>query len=114
MVEPDQSLPAENHPRNRERAWPAAAWTQLLERTIQAEILPALLAAPLGATAAGQHDIEAFVAVILADDQRRCAPPYSGCWPGQAAAKPSSPNCLPRPPGISACSGSAIYVISWM
>ena len=52
------------------------AWTRLLESTIQAEILPRLLAPPADAPAPGapgagltQSDVEAFVRVILADDQ---------------------------------------------
>ena len=54
------------------------AWTRLLENTIQAEILPRLLSPPAVAPASGEHggdaclteaDVQAFVRLILANDQ---------------------------------------------
>jgi methylmalonyl-CoA mutase cobalamin-binding subunit len=81
MVEPDQSLLAGNQPENPGRPRPVGGWTRLLQSTIQAEILPALLsaapaladaaAAPFGIQARDikERDIEAFVTLILADDQ---------------------------------------------
>ena len=77
MVGPNIS-PTENHDQSGTRTDRSRPWTRLLENTIQAEILPRLSPPPPAATPASaelaggspaQPDVEAFVRVILADDQ---------------------------------------------